>query len=178
MQARDGRERACSERDGCELSARGGGESCAKRVWARSAYRLGRCPGSGAARVAAVPERSGPIGLARVRERAGADDVWSGAQRRRHAVKAEKTGTRALQNNARASTRGFGAALVRLSGWSGCTVGCAPRERRGGAWRIPLYGGAGVPRSKSRGAIESLSWSASKAVLLPMCYLTFLGVIG
>ena len=42
----------------------------------------------GEARVAAVPERSGPKGLARVRERAGADDVRSEAQRRRHAVEA------------------------------------------------------------------------------------------
>ena len=89
MQARDGRERACSERGAAaepcaaamaaELSARGGGNACAKRVWARSAYRCGGCSGLGAARVAAVPERSGPIGLARVRERAGADDVRSAA---------------------------------------------------------------------------------------------------
>jgi hypothetical protein len=33
--------RAACVGDGCELSARGGGDSCARRVWARSAYRRG-----------------------------------------------------------------------------------------------------------------------------------------
>ena len=65
-----------------------------------------------------------------MRERAGADDVRSGAQRRRHAVEAGEAGTRALQDDARASTRGLGAALARLPGRSGCAGGARPRAPR------------------------------------------------
>ena len=162
MQARDGRERACSERgaagepcaEAMARAKRAGRRRCLRQVsvgaeWVPS---LEGWSGSGAARNAAVPQRSGPLGLARVRERAGADDVRSGAQRRRLAVKAPaRAGARALGTTRRASTRGFGAALARLSVWRWMRSGERVREHRGGvrAYRI-RWGRWGTPKRSSR----------------------------
>jgi hypothetical protein len=137
--------RAVRGSDGCEPSARGDGDVCAKRVWARSAYPCCGCPGSGAARVAAVPQRSGPQGLARVRERAGAEEVRSGAQRRRHAVEIWEAGTRALLYDARASTRGFGGALARLRGGLGWRWGARRASIAAEHASTALRGGRGTP---------------------------------
>jgi hypothetical protein len=162
MQARDGRERACSERgaagepcaEAMARAKRAGRRRCLRQVsvgaeWVPS---LEGWSGSGAARNAAVPQRSGPLGLARVRERAGADDVRSGAQRRRLAVKAPaRAGTRALGTTRRASTRGFGAALARDGESDVVGLGARSRALAAESARTALGGDAGHP---DRGSAE------------------------
>jgi len=62
-----------------------------------------------------------------------------------------RAGTRALGTTRRASTRGFGAALARLSVWRWMRSGERVREHRGGvrAYRI-RWGRWGTPRRSSR----------------------------